>query len=209
MFNGALALPVAVLVLSMSLSLAQSAAAATRDVFVNAAPNVRIHVLVTGPASSKHPLVLIPGWRLTAAIWKQQMVSFSRDCQVIAVDPRSQGDSTKTSEGDTPEQRARDLDAVLKQLKVGSIVLVGWSQGVQDVAAYVAQFGTRSLAGIVLVDSTVSHGAAAISQSPGFAAQQLGLFALYADDPMSYTRGMMRAIIKRPLPQSEFDTLVA
>src|SRR5258708_2865790 len=134
MFNGALALPVAVLVLSMSLSLAQSAAAATRDVFVNAAPNVRIHVLVTGPASSKHPLVLIPGWRLTAAIWKQQMVSFSRDRQVIVVDPRSQGYSTKTSEGDTPEQRARDLDAVLKQLKVGSIVLVGWSQGVQDVA---------------------------------------------------------------------------
>jgi microsomal epoxide hydrolase len=210
MFNPALALRAALLALCTAcLSMVQSAAAAPRDEFVNASPDVRIHVRVAGPASAKHPLVLIPGWRLTASIWKEQVATFSKDRQVIAVDPRSQGDSTKTGEGDTPEQRARDLAVVLKQLKADSIVLVGWSQGVQDVAAYVAQFGTQSLAGIVLVDSTVSRGAAAIPQSPRFAAQQLGLFALYADDPKSYTRGMMRAIIKRPLPTPEFDALVA
>ena len=188
--------------------MAQSTAA-PRDAFVHVSADVRIHVVVAGSATTMHPLVLIPGWRLTASIWKQQVATFSKKRQVIVVDPRSQGESTETAEGDTPEQRARDLDAVLKQLKVGPIVLVGWSQGVQDVAAYVAQFGTASLAGIVLVDSTVSHGAAEIPKSPGFAAQQLGLFALYADDPRSYTRGMMRAIITRPLPQPEFDALVA
>lgn len=185
------------------------AASAPRDVFVDVAPSVLIHVRVAGEESAKHPLVLIPGWRLTAGIWNQQVATFSKDRRVIVVDPRSQGDSTKTSDGDTPGQRARDLDAVLRELKAGTIVLVGWSQGVQDVAAYVEQFGTRSLAGIVLVDSTVSHGAAAISQSPGFAARQLGLFALYAEDPGSYTRGMVRAIIKHPLPQPQFDQLVA
>jgi non-heme chloroperoxidase len=209
MFNGSLTARVAFLTFSMSLSAAQSTAAGPRDAFVNVSPDVRIHVLVAGPASAKHPLVLIPGWRLTAAIWKEQFAAFSKDRRVIVIDPRSQGDSTKTSEGNTPEQRARDLDTVLKQLTVGSIVLVGWSQGVQDVAAYVAQFGTQSLAGIVLVDSTVSHGAAAIPQSPRSASEQLGRFALYADDPKSYTRGMMRAIVKRTLPQPEFDTLVA
>jgi pimeloyl-ACP methyl ester carboxylesterase len=87
--------------------------------------------------------------------------------------------------------------------------LVGWSQGVQDVAAYVEQFGTQALAGIVLVDSTVSGGADAILKEPQFASQQLSLFSLYADDPSSYTRGMMRAIIKRPLPPEERDALVA
>jgi len=209
MFDCALVLRIAVLGLTtVNLSVAQPASA-PRDLFVNASPNVRIHIRIAGPQSAKHPLVLIPGWRLTASIWKEQLATFSKDRRVIVVDPRSQGDSSKTSEGDTPEQRARDLDAVLKQQKVGSIVLVGWSQGVQDVAAYVEQFGTQSLAGIVLVDSTVSHGADAISQSPRTAAQQLGLFALYADDPKSYTRGMMRAIIKRALPQQEFDSLVA
>lgn len=209
MFDGTLLSRIAVLALSsLSLSVAQ-AASAPRDLFVDVSPNVQIHVRVAGAGNAKHPLVFIPGWRLTAAIWKQQVETFSKERRVIVLDPRSQGDSTKTGEGDTPEQRARDLAAVLKRLKAGTIVLVGWSQGVQDVAAYVEQFGTQSLAGIVLVDSTVSHGASAIAQSPGFAAQQLGLFALYADDPKSYTRGMMRAIIRRSLPQPEFDTLVA
>jgi non-heme chloroperoxidase len=195
--------------LSMGLLVAPAALAVPHDAFVNVSPDVRIHVLVAGPASAKHPLVLIPGWRLTASIWKEQVAVFSKDRRVIVVDSRSQGDSSKTPEGDTPEQRARDLDAVLKQQKAGSIVLVGWSQGVQDVAAYVEQFGTASLAGIVLVDSTISNGADAISQSPNFAAQQLGRLARYAEDPKSYTRGMMHAIIKRALPQQVFDTLVA
>jgi non-heme chloroperoxidase len=185
------------------------AATAPHDSYVKVASDVRIHVQVSGPANSKHPLVLIPGWRLTTSIWKQQVATFSKDRRTIVVDPRSQGKSTKTAEGDTPEQRARDLDMVLKKLNAESIVLVGWSQGVQDVAAYIQEFGTKSLAGIVLVDSTVSHGADAIARSPGFAARQLGLFALYADDPTSYTRGMMRAIIQRNLPQHEIDALVA
>lgn len=209
MLNCAPASRAAIMVL-MALSLpAAQAASARHELYVSVSPNVQIHVRVQGPANAKHPLVFIPGWRLTASIWNEQVATFSKDRQVIVLDPRSQGESTKTGEGDTPEQRARDLDAVLKHLKVGPAVLVGWSQGVQDVAAYVEQFGTQSLAGIVLVDSTVSHGAAAISQSPRFAVEQLGLFALYAEDPKNYTRGMMRAIIKRTLPQQEFDTLVA
>lgn len=196
------------LALNMSLSMAQPAPA-TRDIFVNTAPNVRIHVRVSGAQSKNHPLVLIPGWRLTASIWKEQVSTFSKDRQLIVIDPRSQGDSSKIAEGDTPEERARDLDAVLKQQQVGPVVLVGWSQGVQDVAAYVEQFGTQSVAGIVLVDSTVSRGAEAIPQSPRVAARQLGLLVLYAKDPEAYTRGMMRAIIKRPLPKRQFNALVA
>jgi non-heme chloroperoxidase len=204
-------LPLRAVLLALSmgnLSIAQSATA-PRDSFVDVSPNVRIHVRTAGVASTKHGLVLIPGWRLTASIWKEQLATFSQDRRVIAIDSRSQGDSSKTPEGDTPEQRARDLDAVLKQLAAGQVVLVGWSQGVQDVAAYVEQFGTQALAGIVLVDSTVSGGADAILKSPQFAAQQLSRLPLYADDPSSYTRGMMRAITKRPLTPEERDVLVA
>lgn len=42
--------------------------------------------------------------------------------------------------GDTPEQRAKDLDRLFARLKTKRIVLVGGSQGVQDVAAHVAAF---------------------------------------------------------------------
>lgn len=183
--------------------------AAVRDMSVETSPGVRLHLQVAGSANSKPALILIPGWRLTASIWQEQLLKFSTERQVMALDPRSQGDSTVTAEGDTPEQRAKDINAVLHKLQVGRSVLVGWSQGVQDVAAYIDQFGTQSLAGVVLVDSTVSRGANAIVEAPQFAARQLGLFSLYATDPEEYTRGMMRAIIKRPLSGAELGLLVS
>ena len=183
--------------------------AVQRDLFIQTSSHVKIHVRIAGAEQPRHTLILIPGWRLTASIWGEQFAYFSKERRVIVVDPRSQGDSTKTAEGDTPEQRARDLNVIMRQLSAGPTVLVGWSQGVQDVTSYIDQFGTKSLAGIVLVDSTVSRGADAILEAPQFAARQLGLLALYADDPAAYTRGMMRAIIKKPLSPADLDDLVA
>jgi microsomal epoxide hydrolase len=68
------------------------------------------------------------------------------------MDPRSQGESTKTAEGLYPEMRARDIKAVVDQLHLAPVVLVGWSMGVGEVASYINQFGNDGVAGIVLVD---------------------------------------------------------
>jgi non-heme chloroperoxidase len=176
--------------------------------FVQVAPCVRIHVVRAGPASGTRApaLVLIPGWRLTTAVWREQIDRFSKDRTVIAIDPRSQGDSTKTGEGDTPEQRARDLHAVLKALAPGPVVLVGWSQGVQDVAAYVDQFGAQGLRGLILVDSTVSVGAAA--SSPQATAQQLKQISQFTRYPREATEGMMKAIIRSPLTPAQRARLI-
>lgn len=121
---------------------------------------------------------------------------------------RSQGDSTKTPEGNTPEQRARDLHAILTNLHLQSVVIVGWSQGVQDVAAYVDQFGAAGIRGVVLVDSTVSAGASGVATAPEGAAAQLRLLSLYTHNPRAATEGMMQAIIERPLSASELEQLV-
>lgn len=198
-------------VLLVSSLLSQMTAAATRhhDTMIDVAPGVRIHAIEAGSDRGNAALVLIPGWRLTASIWHEQIDTFARDRRVIAIDPRSQGQSTKTADGDTPEQRARDLNKVLDHFALENIVLVGWSQGVQDVAAFVDQFGTHRLKGIVLVDSTVSGGAAAIAKNPQSAAKELQLLPIYADDPKAYTQGMMHAIIQRPLDPRAFDQLVA
>jgi microsomal epoxide hydrolase len=186
-------------------------ASGSRDRLVVVSPGVRIHVVVAGPAVGprRAALVLIPGWRLTAGIWREQIDRFSKDRPVITLDPRSQGASTKTAEGDTPEQRARDLRAILQVLRPGPVVLVGWSQGVQDVAAYVDQFGVTGIQGIVLVDSTVSAGASAASAAPQATAQQLKQISQFSRYPREATEGMMKAIIRRRLPPSYFDRLVA
>ena len=181
---------------------------AATDRFVQVAPQVRLRVIDTGVRSARPTLVLVPGWTFTADIWRSEIARFSKDRRVIAIDPRSQGASTKTGYGDTPEQRARDLKAVLERLHVGRFVLVGWSQGVQDVAAYVGAFGTADIEGVVLVDSTVSAGASAIAKSPADAAAQFARFDLYSKDPEAYVRGMDGAIIRHPLAPAELDRLV-
>jgi microsomal epoxide hydrolase len=53
------------------------------------------------------------------------MDMFAKAHRVIAFDPRSQGESTKTTSGNTPEIRAQDLHALLERMGVQRPVLIG------------------------------------------------------------------------------------
>ena len=74
----------------------------------------------------------MPAW-----IWEKQMEHFSPKYRVIAIDPRSQGESDKTPEGNYPDRRARDYKELVDHLKLSPVVLVGWSMGVPEIMAYV------------------------------------------------------------------------
>ena len=87
---------------------------------------------------------------------------------------------------------------MLEPLGVRRPVLIGWSQGVQDVAAYVERYGSNDLAGIVLVDAAVSDGADGIVARPQETAAQFKMFAVYQAHQKEYLGGMMRAIISKP-----------
>jgi non-heme chloroperoxidase len=165
--------------------------------------DVHIHYVDRGDDHQAPALLLIPGWGMDASIWNRQIADFSRMHRVVAIDPRSQGASTKTSEGNTPQIRAGDIDAVVKDLSLDRVVLVGWSQGVQDVAAYVDRFGTGRIAGLVLVDSPVAAGAAGITENPEAARLTFGRLALYAAHPREYLQGMMQAIFLKPVSEAE------
>jgi non-heme chloroperoxidase len=185
----------------------QKHAAAIRSGFA-AANGIRIHYLESGDASSPRALVLIPGWRLPAYLWNEQLTKFAPTIRVIAIDPRSQGESTKTADGDTPENRARDLRDVLTTLKVSQCVLVGWSQGAQDVAAYLQQFGTGSVEGVAFVDSPVSAGPAEIEIHKEFSKAILSNIAMYASHPEEFSEGMAHSIFKKPHPDIDIPKLV-
>src|SRR5438552_8670527 len=126
---------------------------------VEVADGASLRVVEAGRSGAGPALVFIPGWSTGADIWRRQIDAFAKTHRVIAIDPRSQGESTKTTTGNTPEMRAQDLHTLLEHVGVRHAVLIGWSQGVQDVAAYVERYGTKDLAGIVLVDAAVSDGA--------------------------------------------------
>src|SRR2546426_8033300 len=139
------------------------------DGFVTTRSGVRIHYLQAGSNMGASALILIPGWRLPAWLWREQLQRFARLTRVLASDPRSQGESSITADGNTPETRASDLHDALASLGVARLVRVGCSQGAQDVAATVKQNGTDAIAGIVFVDSPVSAGAAEVVIRPQFA----------------------------------------
>jgi len=106
--------------------------------------------------SRRFPSILfVPGWAMPGWIWEKQIDYFSDDWRVVAMDPRSQGASSKNATDFTPAARARDIKAVIERLKLPPVIVVGWSMAVSDIASYVDQFGTRSLAGIVFVDGVV------------------------------------------------------
>jgi pimeloyl-ACP methyl ester carboxylesterase len=176
---------------------------------VNVAEGISLRVLEAGKPSKSPALVFIPGWSTGADIWRQQIDIFARTHRVIAFDPRSEGESTKTTSGNTPETRAQDLHALLERLGVQRPILIGWSQGVQDIAAYVEHYGTKELAGIVLVDAAVSDGADGMPARSQATAAQFKMFAVYQAHQREYLDGMMRAIISKPPNDATIEGLVS
>ena len=99
--------------------------------------------------------------------------------------------------------------AFLERLGVRRPVLIGWSQGVQDVAAYVERYGTKELAGIVLVDAAISDGADGMAARPQETAEQFKMFAFYQAHQPEYLGGMMKAIISKPQDDDAMNGLVS
>lgn len=101
----------AALVFVLALTMSATAHAAPRETMMDVGDGVKLSVLTAGAGADRPAVALITGWRVTKDAWRPQLAALSTDRQVIAFDPRSQGASTITGEGVTPEQRARDLQA--------------------------------------------------------------------------------------------------
>ena len=67
--------------------------------FIKTSDGIRIHYVEAGKGD---PIVFIPGWRMPAWIWQKQIDGLSNKYRVIAVDPRSQGESDKPNYGHLP-----------------------------------------------------------------------------------------------------------
>ena len=100
-------------------------------------------------------VLLVPGWTMTSDVFERQLAHFedATHARLVAIDPRSQGLSTHTSEGNYYEQHGRDLHAFIETLELKHVVLGGWSNGGFDILAYVNQFGSARLKGLIMLDA--------------------------------------------------------
>jgi non-heme chloroperoxidase len=174
--------------------------------FVTTLDGVRIHYLEATPQSGprKHPAILfIPGWTMPAEIWEKQIPFFARSRRVVAMDPRSQGLSSQTTEGNYPEVRARDIKAVVDQLKLAPVALVGWSMGVADLAAYVEQFALDGIDGLVLVD-----GGAGEDLEPGRIREFLDFSWRMQTDRRAATARFVRSMYQKPQTEEYYQRII-
>lgn len=199
-------------------------AAGTKSGFVTTADGVKIHYLEAG--SNEHSKVIvstrpmgeadvqlanrtpsilfIPGWTMPAWIWQKQIDYFSKNYRVVAMDPRSQGDSTITSEGLFPAAQARDIKTVVDRLHLAPVVLVGWSMAVTELAAYVDQFGTNGIAGLVFVDDNFG------GLSPGEADYDLTLLGQVLGDRQKNAEDFVHKLcFKKPQPADYLNRVIA
>jgi non-heme chloroperoxidase len=179
-------------ILSVPSLLAQTSTT-TKNGFVKTSDGVRIHYLEAG---SGRPIVFIPGWTMPAWIWQKQIDEFSKRYHVIAVDPRSQGESDKPTYGHLPETRSRDYKELVDQLGLKQPVLVGWSMGCGELIKYVEQFGADNIGGLVLVDGYLSD-----KPSPEMFVAISGWMNQIQLDRQKQADAFVRTMFKKPQPE--------
>jgi len=179
---------------------AASASAQAKSGFFTTSDGIRIHYLEAG---SGRAIVFIPGWAMPAWIWQKQVDEFSKRYHVIAVDPRSQGESDKPAYGHLPETRARDYKELVDRLGLKQPVLVGWSMACGELVKYAEQFGSDNVAGFVLVDGFITDklGAETFTAMSGWMNQ-------LQEDRQKQANGFVRSMFKKPQPEDYLKRLV-
>lgn len=128
-------------VLSMALSLAllgpsPALAQAPQSKFADI-NGVRLHYLVAGKGD---PVVLLHGFAETSHMWRPLIARLADRHTVIAPDLRGFGRSAAPADGYTKATMARDIHALVKNLRYDRIRLVGHDIGLMVAYAYAAQY---------------------------------------------------------------------
>jgi microsomal epoxide hydrolase len=168
--------------------------------FVTVSDGARIHYVEQRPVQSASDVVLlfVPGWMMPAAIWKHQLAGLGRNYHVIAVDPRSQGDSTGAADGNYPARRAQDLREVILKRDLRNVVLIAATGSVVDAAAYVQAFGTDRLAAVVFV-----HGVAGADYDRDTALNLLRWAQRFQTERRAQTESLVRSLFSRQPPPAD------
>ena len=118
--------------------------------------NTNLHVDDTGGPG--RPIVLIHGWPLSGESWAAQVDALhAAGYRVITYDRRGFGRSDKPIVGYTYEMLADDLSALLEELDLRDVTLVGYSMGGGEVASYCARKDVTRLRSVVFASSVTPY----------------------------------------------------
>ena len=156
-------------------------------------------------------VLLVPGWSYGSDVFLKQINYFSAAYDVIAIDPRGQGKSTKGVEHNSYRQHGRDLAAVVNTLQLEQVVFIGWSWGCYDILSFVRQFGTEQIAKFICLDepprawTTQANDWAGIDSLASFA----NLYQALVSNRKAFTHALVKSSMIQPLIAAELQTLVS
>jgi non-heme chloroperoxidase len=172
---------------------------------------LRLHVREWGNADGP-PIVFIHGWSQNHLCWAKQYESgLADEFRLIAYDLRGHGMSEAPlepkhySDGDL---WADDLAAIIDELRVEQLVLVGWSYGAFVICDYLRRYGQDRIAAIDFVEGAVKLGEAAFGTLIGPAFLEHFADATVDDLPTNIRamRSFVRACAAKELSAEEFET---
>ena len=122
---------------------------------------VQIAYQVLGNPSPYPPLVMVIGLSGVKEDWKDLPLLFSKNRQVIILDNRGVGESDTPSEPYTVEIMAQDVAAIIKELNVPKVDLIGQSLGGM-ICQFIAVHYPEQVNKLIIMSS--SHGG--LNQAP-------------------------------------------
>ena len=145
-FGEGLFLATLVTVLMPEASNAQS----TKTTFVRLPDGTRIAYETRGEGTPA--LIFVHGWSCDRSYWKGQLEPFSRQFKVVALDLGGHGESDVTRKSWTMATFGADTAAVVEQLGLKRVILIGHSMG-GDVIIEAARRLKGRVAGLIWVDT--------------------------------------------------------
>lgn len=121
--------------------------------FIKTRDGVNLHCKDFGAGK---PVVFIANWAMTSDMWQYQlaMMSGQGGVRCVAYDRRGVGKSDQPGRGYEFDTLADDLAAVLEQLDLRDVTLVGHSMGSGEIVRYLSRHGTTRVGRVFLIAPT-------------------------------------------------------
>ncbi|WP_310556271.1 alpha/beta hydrolase [Flavobacterium sp.] len=125
------------------------------DKFIETAPNVKLNVK---EYRTGNPVILIHGWPLSNEMWEYQMENLvANNYRVITYDRRGFGKSSQPWNGYDYDTLTDDLKAIIDQLELKNVTLVGFSMGGGEVVRYFSRHAGANIKKVILISSIIPY----------------------------------------------------
>lgn len=116
--------------------------------FIDLETGVRLHYRDGGTG---RPILFVPGFSATVDAWNYAVLDLHDQYRCVCVDLRGHGLSDKPYSSYTYDEMCGDLGALIRQLDLQDLTIVGWSAGAGVALQYVTDHDDGRVAKLVLV----------------------------------------------------------